>query len=443
MQLSMKFISAIILLSVFISSCSLQKKIARSAKANVLETEGLSSAHVGISIYEPATNKFWYNYQGDHFFVPASNTKLATCYAAMKYLGDSLTGITMAENDTAVFFVANGDPTTLNAEYISQPVLRFFQNTKKKIYTSDYNWQDNGPGSGWAWNDYNETYMAERSPFPVYGNLIKWIQEIEDQTITYSIPEVNWQVNLDSGIPQKKFSVVRARGENIFDITEGEEKKKEISVPFVTGGIKAALELLPDTIHSTVSLLSAGSFKKIFNSLPHQDIHSIPTDSLLRPMMHRSDNFFAEQCLMMVSNKLLGVMNDEEITDTLLKTDFTSLPQKPVWADGCGLSRYNLFTPQDMVFILNKMRTDFGMERIKNVLATGNTGTLTNYYKAENGYVFAKTGTLSGVVCLSGFLYTKKNKLIIFSVLVNNQNGSASAVRRAVEKFVEAIRNGY
>ena len=159
--------------------------------------------------------------------------------------------------------------------------------------------------------------------------------------------------------------------------------------------------------------------------------------------MHRSDNFFAEQTLLMVSNERLGVMNDAKIIDTLLKTDFKSLLQKPRWADGSGLSRYNLFTPQDFVAIFNKMKDEFGMERIKTIFPTGNDGTLANYYKAENGYIFAKTGTLSGVVALSGFLYTKKNKLLIFSVLVNNHNASATAVRRAVEKFIQIIRNKY
>ena len=51
--------------------------------------------------------------------------------------------------------------------------------------------------------------------------------------------------------------------------------------------------------------------------------------------------------------------------------------------------------------------------------------------------------TLSGVVALSGFLYTKKNKLLIFSILVNNHNYSASSVRNAIEKFIRGIREKY
>ena len=83
------------------------------------------------------------------------------------------------------------------------------------------------------------------------------------------------------------------------------------------------------------------------------------------------------------------------------------------------------------------------MERIKEVFPTGNDGTLRNYYNADSGYFFAKTGTLSGVVALSGYMYTNKNKLLLFSVLVNNHQASATAVRRAVEKFLQGIRREY
>ena len=64
---------------------------------------------------------------------------------------------------------------------------------------------------------------------------------------------------------------------------------------------------------------------------------------------------------------------------------------------------------------------------------------LNNYYKEYSNRFFAKTGTLSGVVALSGYMYTNKNRLLIFSVLVNNHQSSVTAVRRAVEKFLTEI----
>ena len=435
-----------ILTSIFciLSSCSLQKQISKSVSPFVLNDSSLKTAHVGISIYEPAANKYWFNYQGEHYFTPASNTKIPTCYAAMRYLGDSLEGALKMETDTAIFILPTGDPTLLHPDFKNQPVISFLKNATKKIYITDLLWKDHPLGSGWSWDDYNDSYMAERSPMPVYGNIIKWTQENNgiDPSVIYSTPEVNWPVDFDTA-QASNFFVQRSVAENHYTITEGKEKLKEQEVPFVTNGISAALELLPDTIHKTISL--ATGYQRLFldRSVRETTIHSQPTDSVLKPMMHRSDNFFAEQVLLMVAHKFNISMSDERVIDTLLKTIFKDLPQKPGWVDGSGLSRYNLFSPKDLVFILNKMKNDFGMERIKNLFPSGNEGTLANYYVSESGFIFAKTGTLSGVIALSGFLYTKKNKLLIFSVLVNNHNSSATRVRRAVEKFIHAIRERY
>ena len=66
------------LLLIVLTSCSIQKQISKSAKETVLNAKALQTAHVGISIFEPATSKYLFNYQGDKYFVPASNTKLPT-----------------------------------------------------------------------------------------------------------------------------------------------------------------------------------------------------------------------------------------------------------------------------------------------------------------------------------------------------------------------------
>src|SRR5215813_122428 len=117
------------------SSCSIQHQISKSAVQLVLKDSSLTTAHVGISIYEPATNKYWYNYQGDHYFVPASNTKIPTCYSAMKYLGDSLVGIRVAEYADYVIFYGTGDPTFLQEDFKTQPVYDFLKkfNDSKKL----------------------------------------------------------------------------------------------------------------------------------------------------------------------------------------------------------------------------------------------------------------------------------------------------------------------
>jgi D-alanyl-D-alanine carboxypeptidase/D-alanyl-D-alanine-endopeptidase (penicillin-binding protein 4) len=436
-------------LLILITSCSVEKRIAKSAKADVLDAKALQTAHVGISIFDPATNNYLYNYQGDKYFVPASNTKIPTCYAAMKYLGDSLVGLKYSLGDGKnIVIEATGDPTFLHPDFKIQRVHRFLSQVEGRVSFSESNWSERPLGTGWSWNDYTESYMAERSLMPMYGNIVmisgKLVNlKVEPSFFKHRImtnPVKNEMLvpNIDSFYAA---SATRRMQENNFGVEGNKTSQNEIiKIPFHTRELGTLFQMLKDTLKNVKEIINAGpSYQYDFSS----KIHSQPTDSLLKPMMHRSDNFFAEQSLLMVSNELLGVMNDAKIIDTILKTDFKDLPQKPRWVDGSGLSRYNLFTPQDFVAILNKMQKEFPMERIKEIFPTGGEGTISSYYKSDSGYIYGKTGTLSGVVAFSGFLYTKKGKLLIFSTLVNNHQASATDVRRTIEKFLQDVRNKY
>jgi D-alanyl-D-alanine carboxypeptidase/D-alanyl-D-alanine-endopeptidase (penicillin-binding protein 4) len=172
-------------------------------------------------------------------------------------------------------------------------------------------------------------------------------------------------------------------------------------------------------------------------------VYSRPLDSLLKPLMHRSDNFYAEQALLMVGKGLHQSFDDKKTIAYLLANDLSDLAQKPTWVDGSGLSRYNLFTPENFTSILHKMYKAYSFERLQNIFPTGGEagGTLSSNYKNLNGKIFAKTGTLSGQVALSGYLITKKGKTLIFSVLVNNHTTTASNVRKAVEQFIQVLYN--
>ncbi len=427
---------------------------------SLLQQPGLRSAQVGISLYDPATATYKYEYQGDKYFIPASNTKLFSLYAGMKHLGDSLIGMRYELTDTALFLLPSGDPTLLQPSFPDQPVIRWLQKTRRHIYLYDNNWNDEPLGRGWAWDDYNDDYMPERSPMPVYGNLIRWTYDSVSGSF-YSIPDIDWPVRFSPDSSKQGFYVHRDFHSNAFEITEGTGRMREQDVPFITEGNASAAKLLKDTIgravglrRRTVGWTSHPPLSALGDAAdPHsprdilfrdmQVLYSRPVDSLFRPMMYNSDNFFAEQTLLMVSNEVLGRMNDAHIIDTLLNSDLKGLPQRPVWVDGSGLSRNDLFSPRDFVWILDRLQKEFGLPRMKNILPTGGTGTLSAYYRKDSTFIYAKTGSLSGVIALSGYLITKKNHLLLFSVLVNNYNGSGSAVRRQIEQLIHRIRNDY
>ena len=430
-----------------LASCSVSKQIDKVAKPEIINKPGLTSAHIGISIYDPSKNKWLYNYQDDKYFIPASNTKIMTCYTAMKYLGDSLISAYVKDNDSAVTIIPNGDPAFLHPDFSYQPLADLLRG-KKTVVIDNSSWQDEALGLGWSWDDYNDDYMAERSVMPVYGNVINF-KIVNDSLVNTGIPvgitlSKDWNFEDEMKMNEnnlrsllKKFTVKRQVENNNFEAVKSTQNFVSQSVPFKTEP-KFLKELLKDTLHIENVLFI--NFSPVDSS--HEGmkiIHSQPTDSLLKMMMHRSDNFFAEQSLLMISNGMLGVMNDEKIIDTLLKTDFKDLPQKPHWVDGSGLSRYNLFTPMDFVFVLNKMLNEFSWNRITTIFPTGGTGTLSNAYKNIEGKIFAKTGTLSNNLALSGYIITKRGKTLIFSVLVGNHMAGSVTIRDAIARFLELL----
>ena len=133
----MKFLYLLyIFCAVFFASCSVSKQISKQADTILLNDTAISKGHIGISIYEPATNTYWYNYNATKYFVPASNTKLFTLYAGMKYLGDSLVGLKYQMKGDSTVIEPSGDPTFLLSEFKNQPTLDFLK-AQKNIYLSE------------------------------------------------------------------------------------------------------------------------------------------------------------------------------------------------------------------------------------------------------------------------------------------------------------------
>ncbi len=428
-----------------IYSCKSTNQITKKQINSFLKDATVRTGHAGISIYEPATGKYLYNYNEEKNFTPSSNVKLFTLYAGMKYLGDSLVNAKILEKNDTMYFQPTGDPTFLHKDFTSQLFLDYINTKKEKlVLVSCINDKFEKYGSGWAWDDYQEYFMPERTRFPNYGNVV-YIEKQNNKLI--SIPgifrkpyfnEPIMQLQLLGEMTNAKF--YRELNKNKFTVFNAGNKFTEIEIPFVINESNfmhpRMYPFFAEKINKNIDSIGF----MIDNDFKSSKFYSRPTDSLLRPMMHNSDNFFAEQTLLMVSNEKLGYMSDEDIIDTLLKTDLNDIPTKPRWVDGSGLSRYNLFSPKDFIYILDKLQSEFGIDRMKRILPTGGEGTLKSYYKDAIGSIYAKTGSMSNNVSLSGYLFTKKNKMLIFSVQINSFSGAARAGRRAIEKLLLQIR---
>ena len=156
-------------------------------------------------------------------------------------------------------------------------------------------------------------------------------------------------------------------------------------------------------------------------------------------MMYRSDNFYADQDLEMISQLLLNKMDEAAIIQVLLNQDLKQLPVKPRWVDGSGLSRYNQFSASDMIQVLNQLKAEQGWEKIKAIFPQAGVGTLGGMDRKEGEFIYAKTGSMGGIYCLSGYVLSKKGKWLSFSIMVNNHNTSSGTIRKKIEAFLQTL----
>ncbi len=179
-------------------------------------------------------------------------------------------------------------------------------------------------------------------------------------------------------------------------------------------------------------------------------IYSPPLSVIVRRMNKESDNLYAE-CLFRTVAKVIGgegswTRGIEVMRKYLasIGTDTTQIQ----FTDGSGLSRMDLVTADDIVKLLAYWYPGEGAgtaplqsakEAFYNSLPImGVDGTLENRLKdtPAQGNVHAKTGSMTGVRSISGYLTTRDDEPIVFSILANNYTCPGSDIGNLVDEVL-------
>lgn len=382
----------------------------------------------GFYLFDPESNQELVNYNGEKYFTPASNVKIMTLYSALKVLPDSIPALRYERKDGQLKIEGLGDPTFLHPEFKSvSKVLDFLKKETSEIHLHWGKFEGPRMGLGWSWEDYEKHYSAERSEFPVYGNMAT-ITKTKGRPRTFPL-------TLADSVEYQESLFSRHFMDNKFYI--GSRNGATTRVPFV---VKDELirQMLSDALQKEVFLTDVPLSKNA------KTLFSLPSDLVYKRMMEVSDNFLAEQILLMVSSQISNAISSERAIQHVKSKYLKGMPQDPVWVDGSGLSRYNLFSPKDFSFVLNKLYKEFPRERLFNLFAVGGrTGTLRNNYGGKTPYIYAKSGTLSNNYALSGYLVTKSGKTLIFSLMNNHFQKENWQVRQETQKLLEYVRDHY
>ncbi len=422
-------------------------------------------ASVGIKIVSLKNNETLYEVNPTLLFNPASNQKIFTAATALSQLGANYQINTQAYLDSSRIYVKGlGDPllSTKDIDSIASTLSAMLPNDKRWVLAGDTTYFDDAYwGSGWMWDDEPDPTAMFISPLSVNSNSI---------TVKVAPGTRAGELVVATTEPVTNFVLIKNMGETITDsITErmvvSREWRERSNTITIAGQMHPWDSAMTHTIsvwepeRYTLTLLSErlqtrgceiGGVE--LGTVPYTAIevmrYSHRLDSVLALEMKQSDNLAAENLLKILGAEKRGAPGTAQKGLAVIK-EFLSQEgidtTRLVLADGSGVSRYNLSSADVIVQLLKIMhdRTDLFETFYNSLPIAGVDGSLSNRMRETpaQGNLHAKTGTLSGVSTLSGYVHTAEGEMLAFSIMMQNFP-TASRPYRQVQDAIGVLLSG-
>lgn len=424
------------IMALFLNSCAERGKIRRVLKHSPIVNDHFT----GFALYDMDAQKMLYAWNANKYFTPASNTKLFTFYTCLRILGDSIPALKYVTHHDSLIFWGTGDPAFLQTDLKGVNGFNFLLQSDKKLFFSPGRYQNQFFGYGWAWDDYNDYYQAEITELPIEDNVAVLYADTNGQ-LQISPSYLSSYLKCDSSYKPATFRVQREFLNNTFVYPAMHiPANYRQEIPWKTS-TTLTLALLQDTLKKQVGELH----------LPLPDdaktIYDARADSVYKRMLQPSDNFIAEQLLLVCSSVKFKTLNTDSIIQYAKAQYLADLPDAPQWVDGSGLSRFNLFTPRSIIKLLCKISDQVKNDSLLHSMMPigGVAGTIKNAYKTDNGqpFVWAKTGSLSNNHNQSGYIVTRKGRRFAFSFMNNNFTRPTREIRDEMVRIMTYVHEKF
>jgi len=439
-------------------------------------------ARVGIAVLDVDSGRLLYGRSDNTLFNIASNVKLFTSASALALLGPEYRFKTALYGERGpdrteyknLYLRGYGDPT-LSAEDLwrltSELQARGIKRVKGDIYIDDTFFDEQRVAPAFEQKNEDRAYRAPQGAVSLNYNAVGvhvypgagegqpariildpaspyFIVSNETRTVASGRTSLAIESQEEKDAPPgREHTLIRVRG-TIKLGDAGVEANRRVAHP----DLFAAWTLYELLTRRGIQVGGKPSRGTAPPSAQLLDFHySQPLGVLVRDINKRSNNFMAEQVL-----KSLGADSSGRPGSWQKGLQAVSryleglgiLPGKYQMQNGSGLYDSNRFTPAQVVTLLRAAYRDFRISAdfVASLALAGADGTI--FHRMTGGiaerYVRAKTGTLNGVSCLSGFAGAPLSSAaamrspLAFAVLINDHEDGAAA-KRLQDTIVEAL----
>jgi D-alanyl-D-alanine carboxypeptidase/D-alanyl-D-alanine-endopeptidase (penicillin-binding protein 4) len=444
----------------------------------VLSAPALRAATWGVDVRSLSRHEPLFEANREKLLVPSSNMKIVTLAAAAERLGWDYTFETrvaaagtiangMLDGDLVV--VGSGDPTIedwagdatrLFGDWAAQLKTAGVRAIGGRIVGDDRAFEDDGFGTGWAWDDLDRSYATPVGALQFNENTGQIVvapgaregapAEISTRPPSATLAARN-MVRTGARGTLLALASQRLPGSTMLDIRG--------SIPLGFSPVVRNVSVVNPTLYFVNHLRSVLVANGIEVRGPAVDINdmespparerittivthrSAPLSELSGTMMRLSQNLYAETLLRALGAWAGTPTAAGGITAIRRVMDNWNVPAAAYeQADGSGLSRYNLVTADTFVSILTHVDGDARLRApFRNALpAAGRDGTLENRMKGTpaQGNAQAKSGSLNNARALSGYVTSADGEPLVFSIIANNFGVPAEVVDKAIDTVV-------
>lgn len=413
---------------------------------NTIFKSGISRSAISISVKDIKTGHTVYKLNDNRPNMPASTLKLVTLSASLDTLGMDYEFKTQMykTTDNNLYIKLAGDPFLSSYGLKKLFVTAKEKNIKepKNIFIDDYIFDDVEWGEGWQWDDDLNPLMPKFSSYNIDGNLLDVIVSPTKTGAPATVSTGKFYpitfMNLVETGDHNDISVSRNNNisPDIINLKGLVVKQTTIKIPI--NNPKRYFKLrLEDSIRST-KMDYYGKFNQ--KKLPEQNIYLVeevthPITEALPAILKNSNNLVAESVFKAAGAKFVkntgSINNSISMLDKYLEKININHSNIRI-VDGSGVSKNNIVTADFMSDILIKI---YDNEDFVKAMPTAGEGTLSSRMLYFKDNLRAKTGTLSDVSAIAGYITSRSGKTYAFDIMINEPK-SRNSDKKALEEYI-------